>query len=728
MISGSDKFFVEKELSWLSFNERVLQEASDASVPVVERVRFLGIYSNNMDEFFRVRVAAVRRRLQLGSFTTTLEKDRHLLQKIQTKVLLLQEKFDAIYAELMRELVRCNIFLVNELQLTHSHSQWLKKHFRDNLKQHFAPLIINNQQNLPKLLRDDTTYLAVSLNSEHKRQYALIEVPTKNVPRFIALPPEQTKRKKYLILLDNVIRHCVHELFSPFFDYSNIEVYSMKITRDAEFDLNTELEHSQLEKISLALKQRLTAEPVRLVYDREMPEHMLTMLKDRLGISGTECLVPGGRYHSFKDFIGFPNPGRKHLEHPKLKALKNPFFYNSVNKFDALRRQDILLYYPYHRFSHLTELLRQAAYDPAVRFIKINVYRVAKHSQIMHSLMEAVKNGKKVTAVIELAARFDEQANIEWSRRLSEAGVRVHHGIPSLKIHAKMCLIGREEAEGMRLYAHIGTGNFNESTARIYTDFALFTAHPEIGAEVEQVFELIEHPYRRYHFNQLLVSPYNVRQKIDMLLDHEIAMAQAGQTAAVTLKVNNLVDMALIDRLYEASAAGVNIRLMVRGMCALIPGIKGISDNIRVYSVVDRFLEHARVMHFHHSGENKVFITSADWMTRNLDERIEVGTQILDEQLKQTILDILAIQFSDNTKNRIINQDQTNPYHPRGNKRKVRSQLAILDYLQNREKTLAAAIAPMDEDVESGYRRALEPVIAADGQGGMPINCQEKAS
>lgn len=724
MTVGSDKLFVEKELSWLSFNERVLQEACDPSVPVVERVRFLGIYSNNMDEFFRVRVAAVRRRLQLSSLIASRDKNRHLLQKIQTKVLTLQEKFDAIYAELMRELVRCNIFLVNEQQLSDFHSQWLKKQFRDHLKQHITPLIINRHQNLPKVMRDDTTYLAVSLNSDHQRQYALIEVPTKNVPRFVTLPPEQTKRKKYLILLDNVIRHCAHELFSPFFEYNSIEVYSMKITRDAEFNLDDELEHSQLEKMTQALKQRLTAEPVRLVYDKEMPEHMLSMLKDRLAISNTECLVPGGRYHSFKDFIGFPNPGRKHLENAKIKALKHPLFYKSVNKFDALRRQDILLYYPYHRFSHFTELVRQAAYDPAVKFIKINIYRVARQSQVLHSLMEAVKNGKKVTVVVELAARFDEEANIEWSKRLAEAGVKVHHGIPSLKIHAKLCLIGREEQEQTRLYAHIGTGNFNESSARIYTDFSLFTAHQEIAGEVAQVFDLIEHPYRQDEFKHLMVSPYNSRERINYLIDQEIMQAQAKQPAAITLKVNNLVDKQLIDRLYQASTAGVKIRLLVRGMCALVPGVKGISDNIKVFSLVDRFLEHARVMHFLQGGDNLIFITSADWMKRNLDERIEVGTPILDENLKQTVMDILTIQFNDNTKNRLINQDQTNPYQSRGNKRKVRSQLAIADYLQQREKWLAETQGQPPESQQSNKLDAVtQAVVTADNNQGIPLKC-----
>nr|WP_211164215.1 polyphosphate kinase 1 [Shewanella salipaludis] len=682
----TDKLSIDKELSWLSFNERVLQEACDPQVPLVERVRFLGIFSSNMDEFFRVRVAAVRRAILISSLQDGRSHSRHLMAKIQSRVLALQERFDAIYADLMRELVRRNIFLINEKQLSDFHSAWLKKHFKDQFKRHISPLIVNNSRDLVKQINDDATYLAVCLYSKERRQYALVEVPTKNLPRFIELPTEKSKAKKYLILLDNIIRHCVDELFGPFFEYEAIDTYSMKLTRDAEFDITDELEQTQLEKMTKGLKKRLTAEPVRLVYDRDMPEHMLTMLKDNLNISSTECLIPGGRYHSFKDFIGFPNPSRHYLENEKMPALDSAGFGRCANSFDAIAMGDIMLNYPYHKFSHFTEMVRQAAYDPAVRFIRISLYRVAKKSHVVQSLVDAVKNGKKVTAVIELHARFDEQSNIEWSRILAEAGVRVHHGIPSLKVHSKLCLIGREEQGETRLYCHVGSGNFNEGTARIYTDFSLFTANQEIAREVEQVFELIEHPYRRDNFQHLIVSPYDARQKLTNLIDQEIVNAHGRMKAAITLKLNNLIDEALIQKLYEASAAGVKIRLLIRGMCALIPRIPGVSDNIEVYSIVDRFLEHSRVMLFHAGGENKLYICSADWMSRNVDNRVEVSAPIYDPRLKQMVMDILSLQFNDNTKARIINKEQSNPYRNRGNKRKLRSQVAIYHYLVNYEK------------------------------------------
>ncbi|WP_228730230.1 polyphosphate kinase 1 [Shewanella sedimentimangrovi] len=701
MSPNTDKMYIDKELSWLSFNERVLQEACDPEVPLVERVRFLGIFSSNMDEFFRVRVAAVRRGILLSTLQDGHNNSRHLMAKIQTRVLSLQERFDAIYAELLRELVRRNVLLINEHQLSEFHSQWLKVHFRDHLKRHIAPLIVSNHRDLLKHINDNATYLAVCLHSKERRQYALVEVPTKNVPRFIELPAERSKVKKHLILLDNIIRHCVDELFGPFFSYESIEAYSMKLTRDADFDITYELDQGQLEKMTRGLKKRLTAEPVRLVYDRDMPEHMLTMLKDQLGISSTECLVPGGRYHSFKDFINFPNPGRKYLVNDKLAALDSAGFSHSANSFEAIARGDIMLNYPYHKFSHFTELVRQAAYDPAVRFIKISLYRVAKKSRVMNSLIDAVKNGKQVTAVIELRARFDEEHNIEWTRILAEAGVRVHHGIESLKVHSKLCLIGREEHGATRLYCHVGSGNFNEGTARVYTDLSLFTANQEIAREVEQVFDLIEHPYRRDNFQHLIVSPYDARQKLCGLIEQETLNARSGIKAAITLKLNNLVDEQLISRLYDASMAGVKIKLLIRGMCSLVPQIPGISDNIEVYSIVDRFLEHSRVMLFHAGGENKLYLCSADWMSRNIDSRIEVSTPVYDDWLKQMVMDLLSLQFSDNTKARIINKEQSNPYRPRGNRRKVRSQLAIHQYLSQFERQQQTRLLAEDAEAEA---------------------------
>jgi polyphosphate kinase len=694
----TNKLYIDKELSWLSFNERVLQEACDPNVPLIERVRFLGIFSSNMDEFFRVRVAEVRRAILISSFQNKKnDYSRHLMAKIQSKVLSLQERFETTYSDLIREMVRRNILLINEKQLSEFHGAWLKKYFKNHLKRHITPIIVNDDNpDLINNITNDATYLSVCLHTKQRKQYALVVVPTKNVTRFIQLPTEKSKIKKYLILLDNIIRYCVDELFEPFFEYDSIEVYSMKLTRDADFDITNELEQTQLENMTQGLKQRVTAEPVRLVYDKEMPEHMLSMLKDKLNISSTECLVPGGRYHSFKDFINFPNPSRGYLENKKLPALDSAGFRRSPNAFKAISMGDIMLNYPYHKFSHFTEMVRQAAYDPAVKFIKINLYRVAKKSHVMQSLIDAVRNGKQVTAVIELQARFDEQSNIEWTRVLAEYGVKVHHGIPSLKIHSKLCLIGREEPghdepghnkqSQMKLYCHIGSGNFNEGTARVYTDLSLFTAHQEIAREVEQVFDLIEHPYRRDNFKHLIVSPYDARQKLNKLIDQESTNARSKIKASITLKLNNLVDKALIQKLYDASQAGVKIKLLIRGMCALVPQIPGISDNIGVYSIVDRFLEHSRVMLFHAGGENKLFLCSADWMSRNIDNRVEVSTPIYDKSLKKMVMDILALQFSDNTKARIINKYQSNPYCSRGNKRNLRSQVAIYQYLNSYEK------------------------------------------
>ncbi|TKB49442.1 polyphosphate kinase 1 [Ferrimonas sediminicola] len=686
--------YIEKELSWLSFNERVLQEAADPQVPVIERVRFLGIYSNNQDEFFRVRVADVRRQILIDESKGRGQRARNLLAAINDKVLQLQVKFDEIYKQLLLDLARRNIFLVNETQISAEQGRWLKKHFRDKIRRHIVPLIITDHTNISRTLNDGTTYLVTAIRKGEQVTHSLIEVPTQQVPRFVQLSTEGSKKKTTLILLDNIIRYCLAEVFTGFFEFDTVECYSIKLTRDAEYDLSDEIEMSLMEKMSSSLKQRLTAEPVSFVYDREMPQTMLEMLQRKLGITAANAMIPGGRYHSFRDFIAFPNPGRAYLENPKMPALRSNQFTSHPNTFAAIRVRDILLYYPYHAFSHVTEMLRQAAFDPAVRSIKINIYRVAKHSQIVHSLIEAVKNGKDVAVVVELQARFDEEANIGWAKFLTDHGVRINFGIPTLKIHSKLILIKRMEEGQLHSYAHIGTGNFHEKTAKIYTDFALFTCHEEICAEVENVFEFIEHSYKKFRFNHLLVSPNDARRKLYSLVDREIQNKLAGKNAGITLKLNNLVDSGLIKRLYDASRNGVKVRLIIRGMCSLIPGVIGASENIEAISIVDRFLEHPRIMVFDNDGDPKVYLSSADWMTRNLDRRIEVGCPIYDPMLKQQVLDILALQFRDTTKARVLNREQSNQYVKRGNRKKIRSQMAIYDYLFDHEKRLALKTTP----------------------------------
>lgn len=683
---STDKLYEEKELSWLSFNERVLQEAMDKTVPLIERIRFLGIFSSNQDEFFKVRVSEVKRRILINEVHGGDDDAKVLLRAIQQKVMALGEAFDNTYKELLIALARHNIFLVNEGQLSESIQQWLRVFFREKVQRHLIPILLNKEVNPVKFLKDEYTYLAVEMKKHGQViQYALVEVPTNDLPRFVQLPAEGTRRKKQIIILDNIIRFCLDDLFKGFFDYDEIAAYAVKLTRDAEYDLSDQLDLSLVDKMSDGLKQRLTAMPVRFVYEREMPAAMISFLKLKLQISSYDAIMSGGRYHNFKDFIGFPNVGRDYLENPKLPALECRDFDGFVNAFDAIARQDILLYYPYHKFHHFTELVRQAAFDPAVSAIRINIYRVAKKSRIIHSLIDAANNGKKVTVVVELRARFDEAANIDWANILTDAGVKVVFGVPSLKIHSKLCLITRHENGEAVRYAHIGTGNFNEKTAKIYTDFSLLTRNPDITAEVEGVFEYIEYPYRRYKFNHLLVSPINCRRQLYRLIDNELVNAKAGQPSGITLKINNLVDRDLINRLYAAGQAGVPIQMIVRGMCALRPGVPGLSDNIKVISIIDRFLEHPRVMVFHNKGNVQLYISSADWMSRNIDGRIEVATPIYDERLKQRILDILDLQLSDTCKARVIDAEQQNEYVKRGNRRKIRSQVAIYDYLKRIE-------------------------------------------
>ncbi|ARW81463.1 polyphosphate kinase 1 [Aeromonas salmonicida] len=683
---STDKQYEEKELSWLSFNERVLQEAMDKTVPLIERVRFLGIFSSNQDEFFKVRVSDVKRRILINEVHGGGDEAKVLLRAIQQKVMALGEAFDNTYKELLIALARHNIFLVNETQISESIHQWLRVFFREKVLRHIIPILLNKEVNPVKFLKDEYTYLAIEMKKNGQViQYALVEVPTDDLPRFFQLPPEGTRRKKQIIILDNVIRFCLDEIFKGFFDYDEIAAYAVKLTRDAEYDLSDQLDLSLVDKMSDGLKQRLTAMPVRFVYEREMPAAMISFLKLKLQISSYDAIMPGGRYHNFKDFIGFPNVGRDYLENPKLPALECRDFDGFVNAFDAIAKQDILLYYPYHKFHHFTELVRQAAFDPAVSAIRINIYRVAKKSRIIHSLIDAANNGKKVTVVVELRARFDEAANIDWANILTDAGVKVVFGVPSLKIHSKLCLITRHENGEAVRYAHIGTGNFNEKTAKIYTDFSLLTRHPDITAEVEGVFEYIEYPYKRYKFNHLLVSPINSRRQLYRLIDNELTNAKAGQPGGIILKINNLVDKDLINRLYAAGQAGVPIQMIIRGMCALRPGVPGLSENIKVISIIDRFLEHPRVMVFHNKGNPQLYISSADWMSRNIDGRIEVATPIYDERLKQRIMDILELQLSDTCKARVIDADQKNEYVKRGNRRKIRSQVAIYDYLKRIE-------------------------------------------
>lgn len=698
---NAEKLYIEKELSWLSFNERVLQESADKTVPLIERVRFLGIFSNNLDEFYKVRFSDVKRRILINQERGIHDNSKHLLTKMQTKAFKLNQRFDELYNELILEMARRRIFLVNETQLNDPQKKWIRKYFKKEVLPHITPLLMTDEINVLQFLKDEYAYLTVELQKEQQSKYAVIEIPTDHLPRFVMVPEQKGKRRKTIILLDNIIRYCIDDLFKGFFEYDQLNCHAMKMTRDAEYDLSHEVEHSLLEQMSEGVAQRLSAMPVRFVYEHTMPKNMLDFLCGKLGISNYDNLIPGGRYHNFKDFIGFPNVGREYLENKPLPPMSCADFDGFDNSFDAIKNQDILLNYPYHTFDHIAELVRQASFDPKVIGIKINIYRVAKNSQLMNSLIDAVHNGKNVTVVVELQARFDEEANIEWSKILTDAGVHVIFGATGLKIHSKLLLISRREGEEITYYTHIGTGNFHEKTARIYTDFSLLTADQELTNEVRNVFGYIENPYRPVRFDHLIVSPRNSRKKLYRLIDTETANAKSGKKAEITLKVNNLVDKGLINKLYGASNAGVKIRMIIRGMCSLVPGVEGISENIEIISIIDRFLEHPRVLITHNDGDPKVFISSADWMTRNIDHRIEVAAPIRDERLKQRIIDIVNIHFTDTVKARWIDKEMSNAYVPRGNRKKRRSQVAIYDYLKQVEKQTRKAREQQSHDEPS---------------------------
>jgi polyphosphate kinase len=692
--------FFDKELSWLSFNERVLQEAADNTVPLIERIRFLGIYSANLDEFFRVRVANIRRQALLeGVQEDTKSHWRDLHQKIITKVQSLTQQFELTSNQCFEQLQQQNIKII--LKDNHQSSfeslmsahqfEWLEQYFDNRIIRHITPIIIHSKTQLAGCIDDDGIYFLVLLKQKDTKQYALVEIPTEETKRFIQLPNDKQNKIKSVVLLDDIVHLYLHKLFAGVLEYSEIEAFSFKLTRDAEYNLTDDLDESLLDQMSKGLKQRLKADLVRLVYDRNMPKNMVHFLSKSLKVKELDNLVPGIRYRNFKDFVHFPNLGAKALENPEINALDAREFLENSSIFTAISQQDILLYYPYYKFRHFTEFIRQASYDPLVKQIKINIYRVAKHSRIINALIEAIKNGKKVTVVVELRARFDEQANIEWAKIMKDAGINVEFGIETLKVHSKLCLISRLEQEKIVYYAHIGTGNFHESNARVYTDFALFTKHREICQEVDNVFSFISHSYKRFRFNHLIVSPLTSRRRLYQLIDNEVQFVQEKKKGQITLKLNNLVDKGLINKLYSASCAGVNIRLLIRGMCSLVPGQKDLSENITVTSIVDLYLEHPRVMIFHNQNQPLIFISSGDWMERNVDHRVEVSCPIYDESLKKRIIDIIDLQLADNTKARTINAKQDNPYVKAGNKPIVRSQLAIYDYLQKIENSLPTA-------------------------------------
>lgn len=680
--SNTGKAWIAKELSWLSFNDRVLQEAADPSVPIIQRIRYLGIFSNNLDEFFRVRVADVRR---LAAFSTPSKQEEYkqLLEEIRQKVLKLQHRFESIYNANLKELRRRKIYVINEKQLDDSQIEYVRNYFHAHIQQELVPIVLDEANPMPEL-NDASIYLAIKLSYQGQTRFALLEVPTTRIERFVRIPGRNGKKGKVLIALENMIRVCLPQVFRGVFPLDSAEAYTIKLTRDAELELGEEVTQTFVEKMTQSLKRRRKGDPVRFVYDAQMPNDMLEYLVRRLGLGRLDSMIPGGRYHNSKDFMRFPNLGPAYLDSKSLPKIRVPEIDAADNILSCMRERDLLLFYPYHSFDYLTDLLKTAAIDPAVKSIRISLYRVASNSHVVDALLNAVANHKEVTVVVELQARFDEEANIALSQRLTDGGVNVILGVPGLKVHSKLISISRQEGSVQKYYSHVGTGNFNEKTAEVYTDFSLLTYDQAIGDEVAKVFDFIAYTYKRHNFQHLAVSPLNSRDRVIENVEAEADAAKRGDECGITLKCNNLVDRELVDKLYEASQAGVPIRLIVRGMCSLVPGVKGLSENIEVISIVDGFLEHPRVYIFRNSGKPRYFISSADLMTRNIDFRVEVTCPIYSPELQQRIQNIIDIQWADNVKARVIDPSQTNAFRPRKKSSpRVRSQLQIHSYLES---------------------------------------------
>jgi polyphosphate kinase len=675
--------YTNKEVSWLSFNERVIQEADNPNVPLIERIKFLGICSNNLDEFYRVRVATLNRLKELGKKAKKIigDEPETVLEKI-TKIALHQhDRFSKILKEIRQELANENIFIIDETQLSETQGEFVINYFNVEVRPKLVPIMIDQVDKFPEL-KDRFIYLAISMSKnadKSKVKYALIEIPSDVLPRFLILPEQGTK--KYIILLDDIIRFRLVDIFSTL-PFDTFEAYTIKITRDAELDIDDDLSKSFLDKMNKSLKQRKGGNPVRLIYDTKIPEEFLQFLLKKMKIQKMDTLIKGSKYHNNRDFMSFPKIGRKELFYQKISPLPHKDLQQFQSIFKCIRHKDILLHYPYHSFNAVIDLLREASIDPKVTSIKFTVYRVAKNSSVINALINAVKNGKKVIVVLELQARFDEEANIYWANKLKEEGVHVIYGVPGLKVHSKLCLIKRREKQSQKSYAIIGTGNFNEDTATIYSDHSLFTADPKLTREVSKIFDFFENNYKTYSFKYLITSPFDMRNKIMGFIRNEIKNAKNGKEAYIHLKVNNLVDIPIIDKLYEASEAGVKIKLNVRGMYSLIAGIEGMSSNIEAIGIVDKFLEHTRIFIFCNGGNEKYFISSADWMTRNIDRRVEVTCPIYDKENQKELREFFDIQWRDNIKARILNEELDNKINTDSNNPKYRAQWKIYDYLK----------------------------------------------
>jgi len=705
-MSDTKRKTIVRDISWLSFNARVLQEAADPSVPLRERIRFLGIFSNNLDEFFRVRVATLKRMMELGNKTHmhVEQSPDKILEEIQSIVLRQQSEFNRIWENISIELEKEKIFILNEKQLNREQKVFVIRYFEEEVRSNTIPLMIESIPQFP-YLRDKSIFLGVVLSrqdSAYSQKYAIIEVPGKTLGRFVLLPSAPGERA--IILLEDVIRYNLPSIFS-YFGYDKYDSWIFKVTKDAELDIDTDVATSIIQKIEKGLKNRRKGKPVRFVYDKEIDPGLLEYLMRRMNLTRKDNLIPGGRVHNFRHFIDFPDsvfPKRGQ----RKKPFQHPLLANSKRVTDIVLEKDIMLHFPYHSFNPVIDMLREAAIDPNVTAIKITCYRLAKNSKIVNALINAVRNGKHVTVMLELRARFEEEANIEWKERLEDEGVKVIIGLPDMKVHSKICLIKKRVNNLTVHYGFVSTGNLNEKTATLYGDHCLLTANRNIMADLNRMFNFLEKPKDGLHFlkecKTLIPCPTTLRKELLKMISKEIKSARANKPASITLKMNSLSDEAFIEALYEAAKEGVEIKMIVRGIFCMFTENEKFRRPVKAISIIDEYLEHARVFVFHNDGKEKVYISSADWMVRNLDHRVEATCPVFDEDIKNVLKNILDIQLNDSVKARVLNNDLSNAYVKSSDDIKIRSQIETYNYLlsisqQDKKQLLEQRDVPVAE-------------------------------
>ena len=681
---------IQRDISWLSFNARVLQEANDPTVPLRERIRFLGIFSNNTDEFFRVRVATLKRMIEFAEKRKRLnmhmeDNPQSILEQIHSVVLRQQTEFNRIWDGILKELNEEKIFLLDENHLNEEQQAYVRKFFDEQVRSNVIPLIIENLPQMP-YLRDKSIYLGVVMrkkDSAYQQKYSLIEIPVSALGRFILLPSQEGVHN--IILLEDVIRFNLPNIFS-YFGYDYFEAHVFKLTKDAEIDLDQDVSTSFVEKIEKGLKNRRKGKPVRFVYDREMDAGLLEYLIRRLNLGNKSNIIPGGRIHNYRHFMDFPDvfPAKSQ----RNKPFTHPELSGALRVTDIILKKDVMLNFPYHSYNSVIDLLREAAMDPSVVSIKMTAYRLASNSKVINALINASRNGKDVVVMLELKARFDEEANLAWKEVLEQEGVKVLLGVPKMKIHAKLCVIKKKVGTRVVQYGFVSTGNLNENTAKVYGDHCLLTAKRSVMADINRIFNYLENwkngTGQLHLCKTLLVCPTNMRSAFEAQITREIKLAKAGKDAAITLKANSLSDAKLIEKLYEAAAAGVKLHLIIRGIYCPIMDKKKLKHQVKAISIVDEYLEHARIIIFKNGGKEKIYISSADWMVRNLDHRLEAAIPIIDKDIRKELKDIIHIQLSDNVKARVLDKELSNDYVPQNDKKKVRSQIETYHYLHQK--------------------------------------------